>query len=209
MDLTLAKCPVNLYRISATDLGNSQSHKTYIFTCNLIKTLMAKICSHSWTMISFMLVIVLIAEQSFHWHQCKTLTLRDAHGTWGFWWLWEEEGDMCICTIMMTPLEVHIYTNPSFPFSWNEILCQFFFFVLGFFFPCTGYVKSMYNEKGVLHPILAHAWWTGYSETCSDIHVTESVPYGLMLKTLFISLCLPFPSCSMSVIIQTIFKEKF
>lgn len=211
MDRAMAKCPVNLYRISATDLGNSQSHKTYIFTCNLIKTLMAKICSHSWTMISFMLVLCahcrttfpLASVQDPHFERCTS----NSRVLMAFF-----VRKKMTSTIMMTPLEVLICTNPSFPSSWNEVLRQLLFpLVLGFFFQITGYVKSMYNEWGVLHPTLALTWLTGCSEVCFGIHgtLTESIPYCLMLKTLFISLCLPFPSCSMSVIIQASFHEWF
>lgn len=212
MDRTMAECPVNLCRISATGLGNSQSHKTFIFTCNLIKILMAKTCSHSWTMISFMLVLCarcrtifpLASVQDPHFEGCKSYSR--------VLMAFLVRKKMTCSSVTMTPLEVHIYTNPSSPSSWNEILCQLLFpLVLGFFFQSTGYVKSMYNEQGVLHPILAHPWLTGCSETCSGIHgtVTESIPCCLMLKTLFTSLCLPFPPCSMSVIIQASFHEWF
>lgn len=213
MDRTMAKCPVNLYGISATDLGNSQSHKTYIFACNLIKTLMAKICFHRWTMIAFMLA--LCGHCKANLPTFPTTSMQDppfegAHPTWGLCWL---------CWWGRRRWHVHLHNNndsfgnthmhtPKLPLFLNKMLFQLLFsLVLGFFFQCTGYAKSISNDQGVLYPILAHLWWTGCLQTCSGIHgtVTESVPYGL----LFISLCLPFLSCSMSVIIQAIFHEWF
>lgn len=165
MDITMAKCPVNLYRISATDLGNSQSHRTYIFACNLIKTLMAKICFHSWAMIACMLVLCPHCRTNLSTNISARPSLWGGHmeleSSDGF--IGEEEDDMLICTITMTPLEEHVSTNPSFLSSWNEILCQLLFLLVleFFFFQCTGYAKSMSNEQGVLHAILAHTWWTG------------------------------------------------
>lgn len=206
----MAKCPVNQYRISATDLGNSQSRKTCIFACNLIKIPMAKICSQRWRIIFFMLVFCVHCRTNLSTGISARPSLWGAliepEGSDGF--VCEEEDDVFICTIMMTPLKAHIHTIPSFLSSWNEVLCQLLFpLVLGVLFQCTGYAKSMSNEQCVLHPIPAHTWWTGSSETHSGIHgtVTELVPHGLTLKTLFISLCLPFPFCRTSVIIQAIF----
>lgn len=62
--------------------------------------------------------------------------------------------------------------------------------------------------SSVLHLLPANALLPGRADTFSDIHdtVTEYHPSDLTSKILLISLCLHFPFCNMSTIVQAIFQ---
>lgn len=99
MDRTMAKCPVNLCRISVTDLENHQSHKTYILACNLIKTLTAKFGALSWTINCFVLVSCV---------HCTFNPSADISARPSLWGLHIElEG-------FVMKMKIHLYTNDDF-----------------------------------------------------------------------------------------------
>jgi len=77
----------------------------------------------------------------------------------------------------------------------------------GIFFPCTGYAESLSNEFGcaAFNSYYSMTAWRGRDMLWHPLHHNR-VTHDFALKTLLISLCLPFLFCSMSVTIQAIFQ---